>query len=196
MLWSTPDSCARVAAEIGKDSLSIIEVQPIERLRELAERAKSLRADFQPAQIAQGGKCSDIRGDLTRWLEFEDPLETQLLGSLTELRTALNRQLLLGLNEIEGHYSLYPKGAHYKRHLDRPRGNDRRALSMVLYLNADWRDEWGGELVLFTVAGERSVSPRLGTVVLFLSDVLEHEVRPSSVDRLGAAFWFLRGQRL
>ena len=66
---------------------------------------------------------------------------------------------------------------------------------MVAYLNPDWSEEDGGELVLYPEKGEQGelrVTPAHGTFVLFLSEDFEHEVLPARRDRLSIAGWFRR----
>lgn len=68
----------------------------------------------------------------------------------------------------------------------------RRVLSTVFYLNDDWCDADGGELLLWMdETGEPvRVWPRSGSAVFFLSDAVPHEVRPARVDRYSIAGWF------
>ena len=92
---------------------------------------------------------------------------------------ALNRAFFLGLEDYESHFALYPPGAFYQKHLDRFRDDDRRTLSAVFYLNADWQPEQGGALRLYPEGGgELDVLPTAGTLVLFMSAELPHEVLP------------------
>jgi SM-20-related protein len=87
----------------------------------------------------------DVLGDRIGWLDERDavPPERILLAALEALRIAVNRELTLGLWRYEGHYALYPPGARYARHVDRFRDDDARVLSVILYLNKDWRGRWG-----------------------------------------------------
>ncbi|MFW5816629.1 MAG: 2OG-Fe(II) oxygenase [Wenzhouxiangella sp.] len=105
----------------------------------------------------------------------------------------LNRRLFLGLFEFEAHYAHYPAGAFYRRHVDSFQGAANRVVSLVAYLNADWRDDDGGELVLYEAAGRTrlaTLAPRAGRVVLFMSEELPHEVLPARRERLSIAGWF------
>ena len=61
-----------------------------------------------------------IRGDKIRWLEFGDSAATDAyLAAMENLKTGLNQGLYLGLDAFEHHFSIYPEGAFYQRHLDR-----------------------------------------------------------------------------
>lgn len=174
--------------------------------------------------------------------------------------------------ETELAYLHYPPGGYYTRHVDVPAANEgwrvigrdpadgtslhrrerRRTLSMLLYVNGGWRDEWGGQLRIYTDesnADDRSgtasadgsspcqarggggahargitmstsapvalqqgrdaaieqrlsgaasgtssniidVVPQGGTLVLFRSDLIEHEVLPTARDRQCVVGWF------
>ncbi|MEM6582031.1 MAG: 2OG-Fe(II) oxygenase [Pseudomonadota bacterium] len=67
-----------------------------------------------------------------------------------------------------------------------------RVLSLVAYLNRNWPEDAGGELMLYIADGVVKVQPCHATLVVFLSDEFEHEVRPASVDRFSVAGWFRR----
>ena len=134
------------------------------------------------------------RGDSILWMEAggREAPQTRFLAAMDALRVAINQRLLLGLHELEAHYAVYPPGAGYARHRDRFRDDDARVLSLVVYLNPDWGADDGGELRLHLHETHLDVLPREGTVVLFLSDEIEHEVRPSRCTRRSIAGWFRR----
>lgn len=86
-------------------------------------------------------------------------------------------------------YAYYPKGGFYRRHRDAiPKSASvLRCFSLLLYLNENWKKEDGGELRMhfdsggdFLPDGEApnfiDVEPRAGTLVLFRSDKVPHEV--------------------
>lgn len=166
---------------------------------ELADecRQRAARGALVPAGIGRGSAQAvreGIRGDRIEWLEpGQSPVCDRYLGRLDELRLALNRGLYLGLEDYEGHFALYPPGAFYQKHLDRFRDDDRRAVSAVLYLNQDWRPEQGGALRLYLEDGTtRDVLPQAGSLLVFLSADLPHEVLPASRERLSLTGWFRR----
>lgn len=120
-------------------------------------------------------------------------MQAAFLTLMGAIRQALNRELFLGLFEFEGHFAHYPPGGFYKRHRDSFHGAANRVVSMVTYLNSDWRPGDGGELVLYgedEVTEIATIEPRAGTLVLFLSEEIPHEVRPASRDRNSIAGWF------
>lgn len=159
-------------------------------------RARAAAGELAPAAVGRGeGQRirEGVRGDLIHWLEPGQSVASDAyLALMDELRQRLNRELYLGLEDFECHFALYPPGAFYQKHLDRFHDDDRRAVSVVAYLNADWRPEQGGALRLHLAEGERDILPEGGGVVLFLSGELPHEVLPASRERLSLAGWFRR----
>ena len=135
----------------------------------------------------------DIRRDRIRWLNRESEIQAELLDFADTLKDRLNRALFLGLFEFEGHFALYPEGAFYRTHYDSFRGAASRIVSLVLFLNPDWQPEHGGELVLY--ADDRTterarIDPIDGRLVLFLSEEIPHEVRPTHAPRRSVAGWY------
>jgi len=175
----------------------------------LSEReVEGLRADLDensaklaPAAIGRtSGRqlAPDIRSDETLWLNGAGAAQSAFLARMETLRAALNRELFLGLFDYEAHYARYAPGSFYQRHVDSFRDSGaRRVLSTVVYLNRDWRDENGGELLLWDERGRElaRVPPRGGAAVFFLSADFPHEVRPATVPRYSIAGWFRQSAR-
>jgi SM-20-related protein len=158
-------------------------------------RQRRARGDFEAARIGSERSLqhrADIRGDSTCWILA--PLlaaEQTLLEELERLRLELNRELLLGLFELELHYAWYPPGTGYARHVDQPQERGQRRVSVVLYLNEGWTSAVGGELRLFDAAGgHRDIEPVGGRLVCFLTPGREHEVLSTTRDRLSITGWF------
>jgi SM-20-related protein len=140
------------------------------------------RSEATFAAIASRGSTTASRNEAER-----------ALGDwLDDLRLRCNRELLLGLADVEAHYAIYPQGARYARHRDRFRDDDARVLSCVLYLNEAWTSEDGGALRLYTEEGTVDITPLGGTFVAFLSADFEHEVLPARRERVALAGWFRR----
>lgn len=153
---------------------------------------------FHPAGVGSGQAAlrTDIRGDHVLWVEqhLAGPALKATLEKLESLRQAVNQGLFLGLFDVELHFAIYPPGSFYQRHLDRFRDDDRRALTVILYLNDNWSPEDGGVLRLWPDAnGEPlEIAPRGGTLVTFLSERFWHEVLPARRNRLSLTGWFRR----
>ena len=94
------------------------------------------------------------------------------------------------------HYTMYPKGAYYKRHLDQFKTNDNRRLTFLCYLNEDWTEKDGGTLRLYTEDKQKreqaiDILPVAGRFVCFCSDLLEHEVLVCHRERYSLTGWLL-----
>lgn len=151
---------------------------------------------MRPAGVGRGRTFQvrpEIRSDQVLWVDNEAPpaVLTGFLERMEALRTHLNRTLFLGLQEFECHLTAYPRGAFYGRHLDRFADEARRQVSVVFYLNPDWREQDGGALRIETPAGPVSVLPEAGTLVVFRSGDFWHEVRRARRLRLSVTGWFL-----
>ena len=98
------------------------------------------------------------------------------------------------------HLARYPAGAFYRRHLDSFRGRANRVVSTVGYLNPDWPEDGGGEMVIYAEQDPQReltrVAPRAGTLVCFLSEQVPHEVLPTRLPRASIAGWFRRNASL
>jgi SM-20-related protein len=137
-----------------------------------------------------------IRGDMILWMEEAKADATEILffNKINDLVNYLNRTCFLGILHKEFHYAIYPTNTFYKRHIDTFQNDDRRKLSFVCYLNEDgWLPENGGELVLYLnengIETEKVIYPFPGRVVIFESQVIEHEVRPVKTERLSITGW-------
>jgi SM-20-related protein len=135
-----------------------------------------------------------LRGDHIQWLDAgQSAACDQYLAVMDELRQALNQALFLGVEDFESHFALYPPGSYYKKHLDRFRDDDRRAVSVVFYLNEQWQAEQGGALRLYLADGSHhDVLPQAGSLLVFLSADMPHEVLPATRERLSLTGWLRR----
>jgi len=164
-------------------------------LRQLA-LARHAAGAFRRAAIGTGERRQvrdDLRGDEILWMPPEPTgPERALLDVLESLRLTLNRELALGLFELECHYALYPPGKAYARHLDRFATGASRVVSCILYLNEGWTAADGGMLRLYADEEVVDVLPEGGTLVAFLSERFWHEVLPATRPRLSLTGWFRR----
>lgn len=160
--------------------------------------------DFKKAGIGQADNVQvdrSQRGDLIRWIEPEKAREpTQVyLDRMRELMHYINRTCFLSLKDFEFHFTVYPVGTFYKRHLDQFKHDDHRKLSVICYLNFDWKPDDGGQLRMYLPMenGEDAVDvlPQAGRLVCFRSDLLEHEVLNTARERRSLTGW-LRDQLL
>ena len=139
-----------------------------------------------------------IRSDKIHWISNNNPGESVFLTWAENLRRGLNQRLFQGLFDFEGHFSMYPEGAYYQKHIDTLTGNNNRVLSLVLYLNTNWDQADAGELLLYPEAGDQpiqTIMPKFGTLVLFLSEQFPHEVLKAHRPRFSLAGWFRMNSR-
>lgn len=157
---------------------------------------KHAQEQFKKAGIGKNNSLhinEAVRGDYIQWLDkTSSPAATQVyLDKLSELVQFLNQSLFLSLKDFEVHMTVYPVGSYYKRHLDQFKHDDHRKLSVICYLNNDWREEHGGQLKMYLPEQAESILPVAGRLVCFRSDVIEHEVLPATRERLSLTGWIL-----
>lgn len=171
--------------------LSQNEVRAILELNEFVageESFKKAAIGKQQRQINEG-----IRGDYIQWLDKAvAPSALSLyLDRVEGLMKYLNQSLFLSLKDYEVHITVYPVGAFYKRHLDQFRKDDHRKLSIICYLNENWKSEHGGQLRIYPQGDPVDIFPEAGRLVCFRSDQLEHEVLPATRQRFSITGWIL-----
>lgn len=131
------------------------------------------------------------RGDFIQWIDTCNAPEAALhfLEMIDALRIAFNRNFYLGLQDFETHYTVYPPGTRYERHVDRHQSGSSRRVSFVFYLNPGWSSEHGGELVVYQHSGiSHRIEPVFSRLAVFLSE-LEHEVLVTRHDRVSITGW-------
>ncbi|SFB74665.1 SM-20-related protein [Zunongwangia mangrovi] len=172
------------------------QTEEINRLR------SSLLAKYEEDQFkksAIGNRTNEliekaIRGDFILWMNEVEAGETEKIffNKINNLVDYLNKTCFMGILYKEFHYAVYPKGTFYKRHLDTFQNDSRRKLSIVSYLNDEnWLKTNGGELVIYKEDGsEEVIYPLPGRVVIFESQILEHEVKEvKNSERLSITGW-------
>jgi SM-20-related protein len=67
-----------------------------------------------------------------------------------------------------------------------------RVVTTVYYLNENWSEDDGGELVIYDEDNNylTKVTPHANTLIVFLSDKFPHEVLPAKKKRFSIAGWF------
>jgi SM-20-related protein len=201
--------------ELSKNGYVIMDNFIPEDLQEaLREDVKSLRekSKFNIAKIGQDATNTlntEIRVAETCFLgnnklsDVPSEARSQLYKILDQVRQDLPQPLDASLSELL--YAHYPSGGFYRRHRDAIPGSAStlRKFSLLLYLNKDWKEEFGGRLRMhmdsggdFLPEGEApnymDVDPSGGTLVLFQSDKLPHEVLDTQVERVAVVGWYNR----
>jgi SM-20-related protein len=157
-------------------------------------RSLYAKDQLRPAGIGNNAvlvKDKLIRNDKIYWLDRQhDNAAEQLFFELMDAFVSyLNRTCYTGITGYEFHYALYEKGSFYKKHLDQFKNNTSRAYSIIMYLNADWQEKDGGELVLYHADHIQTIAPMNGKCVFFKSSELEHEVLITHQPRMSITGW-------
>ncbi|MDX2245252.1 MAG: 2OG-Fe(II) oxygenase [Bacteroidia bacterium] len=152
------------------------------------ERGKMHEAGIGNQALFQKNKA--VRGDFISWIDEttanED--EQKFLRRVNDFVEYLNRTCYAGIRSIEFHYALYPEGSFYRRHKDQFRTDSGRKFSLITYLNEDWREADGGQLVLYGETEEK-INPQAGRAVFFRADEIEHEVLEARRPRMSLTGW-------
>jgi len=189
----------KIADGLANDGISVIDdflsKEEVSRITSTDEFKNGLLR-FKKAGIgkSQGKQINEsIRGDYIQWIDQTNtaPQILLYLGRLSQLMSFLNQSLFLSLKDSEVHMTIYPIGSFYKRHLDQFKKDDHRKLSVICYLNENWRDDEGGQLRVYFPTGTKDFFPKAGRLVCFRSDLLEHEVLPATRERLSLTGWLL-----
>ncbi|MEO6638867.1 MAG: 2OG-Fe(II) oxygenase [Ginsengibacter sp.] len=132
-----------------------------------------------------------FRSDVIHWLDRKnnDEFENSFFSVMDAFIIYLNESCYTGIKDCEFHYTLYPTGSFYRRHLDQFKNNDSRKYSMIFYLNIGWEIEDGGQLCIYHDDYEQTISPTNGKVVFFKSGELEHEVLITNKPRMSITGW-------
>lgn len=125
------------------------------------------------------------------WLDrnHEDVHENAFFDLMDAFVKYLNETCYTGIKSYEFHYTLYEEGSFYKKHIDQFRHNDSRKFSMIMYLNANWIEQDGGELRIHHENSIQNISPNSGKSVFFQSNELAHEVLITHVPRMSITGW-------
>jgi len=132
-----------------------------------------------------------VRSDAIYWLDktHDDKYENEFFAQIEDFIRYLNISCYAGITDYEFHYSLYEIGSFYKKHLDQFQNNSDRKYSMISYLNADWVEKDGGELMIHQLNNNQKISPTQGKTVFFKSNELVHEVLVTNQPRMSVTGW-------
>ena len=137
---------------------------------------------------------SAVRSDSIYWLDrkHENQYENDFFDQIEDFIKYLNRSCYAGITGYEFHYSLYEKGSFYKKHLDQFQNNSSRQYSLISYLNSDWVEGDGGQLMIHQPNNNQTISPTQGKTVFFKSNELLHEVLVTQKRRMSITGWLKR----
>lgn len=191
-----------------------------ETLRGLLGDIFELKEKFKKSGIGRDSHIQNqIRGDHIFWLDPDHPTQSQknIFEFLENLKRSINQHFYLNLKNFECHLTYYPLGTHYETHKDifrQPTATQavaltdapgithpkQRKISFILYLNKDWAESDGGELVLYAndeIQGKDSqnseellrILPVWGRSIFFLSEEFPHEVLTNQKERFSFTGW-------
>ncbi|MRX69352.1 SM-20-related protein [Flavobacterium resistens] len=132
-----------------------------------------------------------IRKDVIYWLDkkHNNVFENEFFDIIDAFVLYLNESCFAGITGYEFHYSLYEKGDFYLKHLDQFKNNSSRKYSMISYLNSNWKESDGGELMIHQNKSQQKISPVQGKTVFFKSNELVHEVLVTQNTRMSITGW-------
>ena len=167
--------------------------------QELLEFAKKQNSDekdiYKKAGISDSSDFhldNERRRDKTLWLDNDDGVQSEYLSWTDGLQSYLNRELYLGLSYFETHFAIYEEGDFYEKHLDTFKNSKNRVVTVVYYLNENWNEDDGGELVIYDENDNylTQVAPNGNRMIVFMSEKFPHEVLPAKTTRYSIAGWF------
>lgn len=132
-----------------------------------------------------------MRGDKIYWMDksHDNIFEQEFLQQVENFIEYLNRTCYTGVNGYEFHYAVYEKGSFYKKHKDQFKNDSDRKYSLINYLNNNWLEEDGGQLVVYQNETAQTIQPQSQTSVFFKSDEMEHEVVKANRSRMSVTGW-------
>jgi SM-20-related protein len=165
----------------------------------LHENILQLQKDdmMMPAGIGNGDvkdTNQKMRADRIYWLDkkHDNIFEQEFLLQVEDFIEYLNRTCYAGINGYEFHYAVYGEGSFYKRHKDQFKNDSDRKYSLISYLNDDWLEADGGQLLVYQNEEVQSISPHSQKAVFFKSDEMEHEVTRTNRSRMSITGWLKR----
>lgn len=132
-----------------------------------------------------------VRSDVIYWLDknHDNEFENQFFKQIELFIQYLNMQCYAGITDYEFHYSIYPIGSFYIKHLDQFKNDTSRMFSIISYLNSSWQEKDGGELLIHLEKNNKKILPIQGQTVMFKSNELPHEVLVTHKERMSITGW-------
>ena len=182
-------------AKIGQDSTNTLNTD----IR-IAETCFIGESKLQDVPSSSRNKLYQVLESLRSDLSGNEKLDVKdSSGELIKAAPALDASL------SELLYAYYPQGGFYRRHTDAVEGSASvlRSYSLLMYLNNQWTEKDGGCLRIhldsgkdFLPEGEEpnyiDVEPKGGSLVLFKSDMIPHEVLNTNAERYAIVGWYNR----
>jgi len=163
-----------------------------ENIRQLQKDDMMNAAGIGNDDIKDGSQ--KMRSDKIYWLDkkHDNMYEQEFLSQIEHFILHLNETCYTGINGYEFHYAVYEEGSFYKRHKDQFKNDNNRKYSLISYLNDNWQEEDGGQLLVYQDDIVQKILPQSQTSVFFKSDELEHEVTKANRSRMSVTGWLKR----
>ncbi len=132
-----------------------------------------------------------MRGDKIYWMDksHNNIYEQEFLQKVESFIDHLNSTCYTGINGYEFHYAVYEEGSCYKRHKDQFKNDSNRKYTLICYLNENWVEKDGGQLMVYQNKTTQNILPHSKTAVFFKSDEMEHEVTIANRSRMSITGW-------
>jgi SM-20-related protein len=183
----------KIADALVNDGYIIIENALEPQLSKQLLKISNETDDFKKAGISNSSlRDEKRRRDKIKWLDADTEATTAYLNFAEGLQAYLNRSLYLGLRYYEAHFAVYEAGDFYEKHLDAFTSSKNRIVTTVYYLNEEWDEKDGGELIIYDKNSKeiQRVIPKANTLVVFMSEDFPHEVLFAKAKRSSIAGWF------
>ena len=139
----------------------------------------------------------DIRGDSVMWVDMgndEARWISQVAKQLNKLALSMYNMRGIEMTRVSKSkimVSCYNGGGTaYKRHIDSSMEGNLK-LTFIFYFNESFTEKDGGCLRIHKDSGHVDIPPELGTLVIFRSDKLVHEVLPTYSQRFALTIWYM-----
>ena len=186
---------SQVTDALVNDGYIVITDALDEKLPSVLQNEAENEKDFKRAGISGAGDLhldSSRRKDKIHWLTRDGNAQADFLDFADGLKEYLNQELYLGLSYYEPHFAIYEEGDFYETHLDCFKNSKNRVVTTVYYLNEEWGEDDGGELIVYDEDNNflAKVKPEANTLIVFMSEKFPHEVLPAKRKRYSIAGWF------
>jgi hypothetical protein len=195
-----------VGFQLDRDRLMALAERTREAYAAASPYPHAVMDDFLPEEILDAVLAEFPAPAEVDWLAFDSPLERKLATNSHAAMGPATRHLLAELNSsafidflerLTGIEGLVPdphleggglhqieRGGHLKVHADfnrHPRSGLERRLNVLVYLNRDWKDEYGGAFELWDAdmtACEAKVMPYFNRCVVFSTTSTSYHGHP------------------
>ena len=132
-----------------------------------------------------------IRGDKIFWIEKKNKFdnEKEFIEQIEDFIDYLNKTCFTNIKSYEFHYALYEVGSFYKTHKDQFNNDNGRKFSVINYLNENWTEDNGGQLLVYQNNETQKILPNTRKAVFFQSDMISHEVIQANRTRMSVTGW-------